>query len=173
MPQGDILGFGPTVTAVAIAFLGGYYTWATVWAPRVILTLRARHWVTAAVVVTPAEGWPEIFLAGIQFAGLVWVITRVVTPPGVAPLGAPVRLAPVVPTLVAPAAGVLHLWSYHRGDLFFRPAAAELTRVVTTVLGGHPGWIPTRVFPVLGGRLRGQLARVYLGGPDNSTSRVG
>jgi len=80
MPQADILSFHPTMLVLPVFFLGGYFFFATYWAPRIMLTFKARAWLTRFQVLpvgflSSAEGWPEIFLMFIQFGGLLYFIS--------------------------------------------------------------------------------------------------
>lgn len=122
-----------------MAFLGGYYFFSTVWVPRLLLTLKARHWVTmwaAPAVGVTSEVWPEIFLMFVQFGGLVLVVwTLGVSAPGTGALTLvhpPVRVAP---SFTTPAAVAVAGWLTNRAG-FFATRGAYLTRAVELVLTG-------------------------------------
>lgn len=169
VPQADLLSFQPTLLLLPVSFLVGYYFFVTRWVPRVLLTLRARHWVTqvravgAAGLATP-EVWPEIFLVFVQFAGLVYFLSRltlVVHPDeGLTPL----RYTPPAEQTFARAGGAavenfFFLWGHHRRSFFFAPAAAGLSTAVDRALAGFSFFTPGKVFPLLGVVLKKKLAR--------------
>lgn len=150
-------------------FVGGYALFVTRWVPRIMLTLKARAWLTgytraaaAALTVSAVDpaGWPELTLAVAQFAGLIWVVTRVTLV--AAPAGHLAERPGVTPAGVTPAgtAGVenfFYLWTHRRTTFLYAPAAAELTRRVTTLLGGFGTAGVPRQFPLLGLRLKKEL----------------
>ena len=165
MPQADLLTFRPTLAVLPVVFLVGYFWFATHWVPRIQLTLKARHWVTAFPLGVSHEGWPELFLMSVQFAGLLFFLSRLtlVVPPrgGLRPRVVP----PPGGTTLALLGGarlenVLLLWGAHRGGLFFGPAALEVTHLVGRVLGGFAFFVPPPQLASLVGRLRPRLARV-------------
>lgn len=166
MPQADILGFGPTLLVLPGLFLGGYFFFATTWAPRIMLTLRARAWVLSGLAgVFPSAGWPELTLMFIQFGALLWFVSRLtlVSNPGVSLPG--VMSVPSRPvTLGTPLEeNFFLLWGVHREGYLFRPAAAELTRVFGGVLGGATFFAPGRTIPQLTRRLRTRLSELPSG----------
>ena len=175
MPQADILSFGPTLLFLPLCFLGGYFFFATCWAPRIILTLRARHWLTRWSVLagglTPTEAWPELFLMFLQFGGLLFFVsslTLVVSPTErLTPL---VVVTPSVPTPTQvgtlPVENFFLLWGTHREEFLFRPAGVELTYLVERVLGGFGFFNPGKQFPSLGGRLRERFSQLSLSSPN-------
>jgi len=131
-----LLTFSPTLFFLPLAFLGGYYFFSTVWVPRLLLTFKARHWVTAwsssAVGVT-SEVWPEIFLMFVQFGGLILVVWLLGVPTGTTTL-----------TFVHPSVrnhfsfgtyreSVVAEWLHGRIN-FFKPRGTRLTWVVELVL---------------------------------------
>jgi hypothetical protein len=152
-----------------LVFLVGYFVFVTRWAPRIVLTLKARAWLTrydrAALLagLVSSEAWPELVLMAVQFAGLVWVVTRValVTAPtaGLAPLGwtAPAEITPAR-TGSVPVENFFVLWRQHRGGFLFTPAASSLTTAVDRVLGGFGFFAPGKQFPLLGVALKKTLA---------------
>jgi len=169
VPQADLLSFQPTLLFLPVIFLAGYFVFVTRWVPRILLTLKARAWLTRydrAVLLaglTTSDAWPELVLMAIQFAGLIWVVTRVtlVTEPTdrLVALGwtppAPVTLATAG---AAPAENFFVLWRAHRAGLLFAPAATGLTRSVDRVLGGFGFFAPGKQFPLLGAALKKTLA---------------
>jgi len=171
MPQADILSFHPTMLVLPVFFLGGYFFFATYWAPRIMLTLKARAWLTGfralpVGFLSPGEGWPEIFLMFIQFGGLLYFISTlslVTTPPAdqkLQPLTyQPPRVASFEGVGGLPVENFFLLWGTHREGFLFRPAAVELTHLVDRVLGGFGFYAPGKQFPLLGVRLRGRLPR--------------
>lgn len=146
IPQGDLLTFSPTLLFVPLTFLGGYYFFSTVWVPRLLLTLKARNWLTTwgAFFLVSSEVWPEIFLMFVQFGGLIWVVWSLGLP--ATPGDEGLLLVSSVPTHVAgftPGGEPLVVkWIENRGG-FFTPRGVHLTRVVELVLGGGAG--PTRI----------------------------
>jgi len=50
MPQGDFSTFPSTVVSVAFTFVGGYVFFVGWWVPRLVLTFKARHWITNSSV---------------------------------------------------------------------------------------------------------------------------
>lgn len=173
MPQADILSFHPTLLILPVGFLGGYFFFVTHWVPRIMLTLKARAWLTryaffpagGVLTFTPPAGWPEIFLMFLQFGGLLFFLsglTLVVHPPEnkLQPLQ---WTPPGVPTLDLtgglPVENFFLLWGSHREGFLFRPAAAKLTHLVDHLLGGFTFYSPGKQFPTLGGRLRERFAR--------------
>lgn len=170
MPQADILTFQPTLLLLPVIFLGGYTFFVTRWVPRIMLTLRARAWLTqveatgvAALAVDAGAAWPEIFLMFVQFGGLVWVLSRL-SLGGETPGLVPLRYTPP-PALTFANAGATPvenfflLWGSARPGYLFAPAAAEVTAVVARVLAGFAFFSPGRQFPTLVGHLRQRLAR--------------
>ena len=148
--------------------MGGYYFFATVWAPRLLTTFKARHWLTtvAAAVVTPtAEVWPEIFLMFVQFGGLTLVVWSVgVAAPAPAALRAVDSPYRGVPLFIAPGAAPLGGWLSFR-SLGVAPGAARLTRAVSLVLegGSTPGAVGGRTWPPLRRGLQARLSASRLG----------
>lgn len=168
MPQADILSFRATLLLLPVVFLVGYYFFATVWVPRLLLTYKARSWLTRVeatvwpVLLVGGEAWPEIFLMFVQFAGLVWILSKVTlnssTP------GLPLLTVWVPPTVGYPTVGgtpvenFFHLWHAHRQTLFFAPAAVALTNTVNAVFVQFSFYSPGKQFPFLLTRLRGRLS---------------
>ena len=182
MPQADILSFQPTLLFLPVSFLVGYYLFVTRWVPRLLCTLKARHWLTgvthagAAGLVAPVE-WPEVFLVFVQFAGLVYFLSRLTLVEGGTPGLTPLRYTPPPARTFARAGGAavenfFFLWGHHRGSFLFTPAAAELSVVVDRVLGGFTFFTPGKVFPLLGLVLRRELPRGVSGStrPAGSTT---
>lgn len=180
MPQADVLSFGPTLLFLPVSFLGGYFFFLTYWVPRLMLTLKARAWLTGFEVrllplgaLTPGTDWPEIFLMFLQFGGLLYFVstlTLVAHPPEqkIFPLrGVTSSTATFDLAGGGPAENFFLLWGTRRGTFLFRPAGAELTLLVGTLLGGFSFFAPGKQFPLLGARLRGRLSRearaVHLG----------
>lgn len=169
MPQSDLLSFHPTLLFLPALFLGGYAVFVTRWVPRVLLTLKARAWLTkyhklaGALAVTPAEGWPELVLMFIQFAGLVFVLSKINLVTTEEEKLTPLAWTPP-PALTYAAAGALPvenfftLWNHHRDTLFFAPAAGHLTSQVDSVLGGFGFFAPGKQFPLLSLKLKKKLA---------------
>lgn len=146
MPQGDFLNFSSTAWATGLTFVVGYFIFVGIWLPRLGLTLAARSWVTRGVVTTPAATaiatptvgfdrftlaaglvapatgvWPEIFLFGVEFAGLLLVVSTLAVPRRVYPVAVvtPPPREEVAPTGVTHAvANLLGLWAHHRGATF-------------------------------------------------------
>jgi hypothetical protein len=174
MPQGDFLNFSSTAWATGLSFVLGYFVFVGVWLPRLGLTLAARAWVThgggpvggatpvgstpsvgftrftlATGLIAPAGGvWPEIFLFGVEFAGLLAVVSTLAVPRGVYPLTrvvSPPREV-VTPTGVTYAvANLLGLWAAHRGGVGIAAAAAVhevTTRAATVVTPPTPVVLP-------------------------------
>lgn len=148
-----------------MAFLGGYYFFSTVWVPRLLLTLKARHWVTmwaGSAVGVASEVWPEIFLMFVQFGGLtlvVWTLGIPATGTGALTLVHPPTrgASPFVSSAAAAVAG----WFTHRAG-FFATRGAYLTRAVELVLTGaptatQPGKTWPRLRPALVSGLSGRL----------------
>lgn len=176
MPQADILSFHPTMLFLPLCFLGGYFFFVTQWVPRILLTLKARAWLTqfetrtttTAVFLVgtdffPSTGWPELFLMFIQFGGLLYFVsglTLVVHPDdqGLQPLR---YTPPATPTfdLVGglPVENFFLLWGTYREEFLFRPGAVELTHLVDKVLGGFGFFAPGKQFPLLSQSLRTRL----------------
>lgn len=172
VPQADILSFGPTMVILPVCFLGGYFFFVTRWVPRLLLTYKARNWLTQfrvlpLGVLTPAgEGWPEIFLLFIQFGGLLFFISllTLVTPPGEEQRLQPFRVTPPeVSTFEVlgglPGENFFFLWGTHREELLFRPSGVELTSLLDRLLGGFTFYTPGKQFPHLGAKLRQRLAQ--------------
>jgi len=57
MPQGDFATFPSTVLAVALSFIGGYLFFVGWWVPRVLLTFKARHWLSQHVQSTTLKAF--------------------------------------------------------------------------------------------------------------------
>jgi len=166
IPQGDLLAFGPTLLFLPLAFLGGYYFFATVWVPRLLCTFKARAWLTTwgVTLVVPAESWPEIFLIVVQFAGLALVVWSVGLPGGnstgltfrVPPTRGVTPFTPVGSTLVG-------TWLERRSS-FLGTRAALLTRLAQLVLLGGA----SSATPMVGGKtwwtLREKLRPALLSG---------
>jgi hypothetical protein len=171
VPQADLLSFQPTLLFLPVIFLLGYFFFVTYWVPRIVLTFKARAWLTRyqkslplLVGVTSPEGWPEILLMVVQFAGLVWVVTRLtlVTHSTEQTL---ISLKWTPPTAVTYAAVGAHpvenfflFWKTHRETLFFAPAAAELTHLFDHLLGKFGFFTPGKQFPLLNLKLKKTLA---------------
>jgi hypothetical protein len=181
MPQADLLSFSPTLLVVPLVFLVGYTVFVTRWAPRIVLTLKARAWLTryhaaALVGLTAPAGWPELTLMTIQFALLVWAVTRVTLV--TYDLPRLVRTVPAVPPAVTPAhVGATPVENFfagwHRGRTSFlvSPAAAGLTRAVDRVANSFDTPVATRHFPALLVKLRYALA-THLSGLPAQDHRV-
>jgi len=168
MPQADILSFRATLLLLPVVFLVGYYFFATVWVPRLLLTFKVRSWLTRVeavawpVLLTGTEAWPEIFLMFVQFAGLVWILSKLTLANPVPKLSTLTVWAPPTvgyPTVGgAPVENFFHLWHTHRQTLFFAPAAAALTTTVTAVFLQFNFYSPGKQFPFLLNRLRVRLS---------------
>lgn len=171
VPQADLLSFQPSLLFLPVVFLVGYFFFVTRWVPRILFTFKARAWLTryhrTALLVgfTSPEGWPELALMAVQFAGLVWVVTRVtlVAHPegGLAPLG---WIPPPAVTLAtagsAPVENFFTLWAARRGGFLFAAAAGELTTRVDRVLGGFGFFAAPKQFPLVALKLRTTTARL-------------
>jgi len=170
MPQADLLSFSPTLLVVPVVFLVGYTVFVTRWAPRIVLTLKARAWLTryAAAAplagVTSPAGWPELTLMTIQFALLVWAVSRVslVTTDETARLvrTTPAETVPVSPAHLgsAPVENFFAGWHRGRTEFLVGPAAAGLTRALDRVVTSFDAPAPARHFPALLVKLRHALA---------------
>ena len=142
MPQGDFVNFSSTAWAVGLSFVVGYFVFVGVWLPRLLLTLKARTWLTgfttagavtpagvtptvgvstflaAAAVVAPADGvWPETFLFCVEFAALTLVVSTLAVPTTrvvLPPAGvtAPAVVNPAGATTLV--VNLLGLWAAHR-----------------------------------------------------------
>lgn len=166
MPQGDIVGFSSTLLLVPIGFLLGYYFWITVWVPRLLLTLRARHWVTTYAVglaVDSSRVWPETTLMFIQFVGLLSLIVWVTSLASEKIFLLYAIVSKKVAAIFSTTRGENTLQDYleGRGVLFFHPTAVDLTLRTEKFLDTLPGWIQYR--PRLVSRLRPYLVN-YLSG---------
>jgi hypothetical protein len=168
-----------------LVFLVGYFVFVTRWVPRILLTLKARAWLTrydraaALAGLAASDAWPELVLMAVQFAGLLWVVTRValVTAPtdGLTPLGwTPPAAVTFSAVGAAPVENFFVLWSRHRTTFLFAPAGASLTAAVDRVLGGFGFFAPGKQFPLLGVALKKVLAdeSARLSGSTTATAGV-
>lgn len=169
MPQADLLSFSPTLLVVPVVFLVGYAVFVTRWAPRIVLTLKARAWLTRyhalaplAGVTAPA-GWPELTLMTIQFALLVWAVSRVslVTTDETARLTRTVPAEPVPVSLAhtgaTPVENFFAAWHRGRTNFLIHPAAAAVTRALDRAVTSFDVPASTRHFPALLLKLRHAL----------------
>lgn len=145
MPQGDFLNFSSTAWATGLSFILGYFVFVGIWLPRLGTTLAARAWITraipsagtttpvktsvvdfarftaAAVLVAPSAGvWPEVFLFGVEFAGLLLVVSTLSVPREtyrIVPVSRSTReeVTPVGATHAV--SNLLGLWAIHRGAI--------------------------------------------------------
>jgi len=46
MPQGDFQSFSSTVFALGLFFVGGYFVFVSFWAPKILLLLKSRAWLS-------------------------------------------------------------------------------------------------------------------------------
>lgn len=163
IPQGDILSFHPTLLLLPVGFITGYYFFSTYWVPRILLTLKARHWVTQFQVLPvgfllPGGEWPEIFLMFVQFGGLVLLVSQLGVAAPTETLSPPEQPATPVVALTTPADTKVHLWRTIREYFGYRPRAVVLATLTANVLQGCTFYTPGgKTFPTLVARLRQSL----------------
>ena len=148
--------------------MGGYFFFSTYWVPRIILTLKARNWVTQFQALPVGfllsdNTWPEIFLMFVQFTGLALVVSQLSIIAVGFTLNKPNRS--VLPTLLLlnSVDNKFFLWICQRDYVLYRPRWTLLTTTLGGVLSKCSFYTPGgRTFPALVLRLRKKLLREVL-----------
>lgn len=143
-----------------VGFIGGYYFFATYWAPRILLTLKARHWLTQFQVLPlgfllPGDTWPETFLMFVQFTGLVLLLSQLQVVSVGSILSEATQVSRSLKVLATATDNKVQLWKTIRKGFFYRPRWSLLITTVGGVLGGFNFYtFSGKTFPILLIRLR-------------------